>query len=341
MEEVYMKVVTYIDTDKWREFVYEHPHGNIFQTPEMAEVFKRTKNYEPVALAVIDNNEILALLQAVIIHEMGKKFGSLSSRSIIQGGPIFIENREGFEALKLLMKHYDNKIRNRVIYTEIRNMWDTSNISNILASMGYVFEEHLNFLVDLTKPQEELWRNLSRSKRRSIKKAKEKGVKIEEIRDRNLIAILYSLLKETYKNAKVPIADISLFEAAFDILAPKNMLKIFMAKHNETYIGGIVVLIYKNTLYEWYVCGSRNYSKLYPSEIVTWHPIEWGAKNGYSVFDFLGAGKPDKNYGVREFKKRFGGVMVNFGRYKKIYSPLKWLLVRTGFEIYRRIKFKF
>ena len=52
------------DTNQWSEFVLNHPHGNIFQTPEMAEVYRRTKKYEPITLAVVDttNDEILAVL---------------------------------------------------------------------------------------------------------------------------------------------------------------------------------------------------------------------------------------------------------------------------------------
>jgi len=52
------------DTKQWSEFVLDHPQGNIFQTPEMAEVYRRTKNYEPVTLAAIDtiNVKILAFL---------------------------------------------------------------------------------------------------------------------------------------------------------------------------------------------------------------------------------------------------------------------------------------
>jgi serine/alanine adding enzyme len=60
------------DTKQWSEFVHNHPQGNIFQTPEMAEVYKRTKNYEPITLAAINtkNDEILAILQAVVITEL-------------------------------------------------------------------------------------------------------------------------------------------------------------------------------------------------------------------------------------------------------------------------------
>ena len=42
------------DKTQWSEFAYNHPHGNIFQTAEMAEVYKRTKNYELISLAVVD-----------------------------------------------------------------------------------------------------------------------------------------------------------------------------------------------------------------------------------------------------------------------------------------------
>ena len=42
------------DTKQWSEFVLNQTHSNIFQTPEMAEVYRGTKNYAPVTLAVVD-----------------------------------------------------------------------------------------------------------------------------------------------------------------------------------------------------------------------------------------------------------------------------------------------
>ena len=323
---------------QWSDFVYNHPHGNIFQTPEIAEVYKRTKNYEPISLAVIDESgEMLAILLAVVRYEMSGILGTFSARSIIQGGPLFVEDERGADALKELMKGYDKIARKKALYTEIRNMCDTSAIGDIFSKMGYEYEDHLNFLVDLTKPKEELWSNLSKSKRRFIKKARKEGVTVEEIKNRELISSFYDLLQRTYKNAKIPLADISLFESAFDILTAKNELKLFMAKYEDEYIGGIMCLIYKGVITEWYVTGSRAHSKLYPSEMVTWHPIEWGSENGYHTFDFLGAGKPDEEYGVREFKKQFGGQLVNFGRYKKIHAPIRMRIAEKGFKVYRKV----
>ncbi len=333
------KITSHVKKDMWNEFIQNHPKGNIFQTPEMYEVYKRTKKYEPVFFAVVDESDnIKAMLLAHIIREFEGFLGHLSTRSIIQGGPLYEESEEGLNALGILMEHYDRIASKKVIYTEIRNRWGAFSISKHLKGMGYVYEDELNFLIDLTKPKEELWRNLSKSKRRAIRKAKEKGVIVEEMPGRDLIPIFYNLLQQTYKNARIPLADISLFESAFDILVPKKYAKFFIARHNNEYIGGKIVLIYRDVIYAWYGCSSRKHSKLYPSEMVTWHTIEWGAENGYHTFDFLGAGKPDEEYGVRDFKKQFGGHLVNFGRYKKIHSPMKLWLAERGFEIWRKLK---
>lgn len=59
------------DTKQWSEFVLNHPHGNIFQTLEMAEVYRRTKKYAPVTLAVVDTKpffkkEIFSFIKEII-----------------------------------------------------------------------------------------------------------------------------------------------------------------------------------------------------------------------------------------------------------------------------------
>ena len=50
------------DMKQWSEFVLNHPQGNIFQTPEMAEVYRRTKNYEPVTLAAFNTKNDLPFI---------------------------------------------------------------------------------------------------------------------------------------------------------------------------------------------------------------------------------------------------------------------------------------
>ena len=333
------KITSNIKKEQWSNFVANHPKGSIFQTPEMFEVYKNTKRYEPVVLAAIDESDnIQALLLAHVIREFDGFLGSFSSRSIIQGGPLFVENAVGREALKLLLQEYDKIAKEKALYTEIRNLHDNHSFRHSFDEMGYNYTDYLNFLVDLTKTKEELWKGLSKKRRNDIKRAKKRGVTIKEIEDKHFIPIFYDLIHETYKFAKLPLADISLFKSVFDSLVLKERAKFFLAEHEDNYIGAILILIYKERIYDWYAGACRDYLRLCPNDLLGWHSIEWGSENGYHIFDFGGAGKPSEEYGVRDFKKQFGGKLVNYGRYVKIHSPKKLWLAEKGFEVWRHFR---
>jgi serine/alanine adding enzyme len=333
-----LKTLDSINKKDWDQFVYNHPHGNIFQTSDMYEVFKRTKNYEPIALAVLnESGNIFALTQAHVIKEINGPLGTFTSRSVMIGGPLYIEGNEGKESLKILMEHYNKIAKKKTLYTQIRNSWDTGDISNIMINSGYKYEDHLNFLTNLKKSRDELWNNLHRGKKRGISKGYKSGCLVEEIQDINSIKQIYKVLMDTYLHAKLPLADISLFESVFQVLYEKNYAKFWITKHDNKIIGMCLVLIYRGILSVWYLGAFRNALKFHPTELLSWHVIEWGSTNNYQTFDFCGAGKPNESYGVREFKSKFGGDLVNYGRYMKIHSPIKYNIAKTGFEIYRKL----
>jgi serine/alanine adding enzyme len=218
----------------------------------------------------------------------------------------------------------DEKVtQKKALYTPIRTMLDTSNISSFLNSTGYEYEDRLNFLIDLNRSEEEVWRQIHRSMMETINEKQRNGVIIEDIDDKPPIQTFYVFLKDVYHHAKMPVADISLFEAIYDILVPKGMAKFHLTKHNGEYIGGRLSLMSSKTIYVYLVGVLKRYTDLNANPLLNWHAIEWGSENGYHTGDFGGAGKQDEEYGVREFKRRFGGELVSFGRYKKIQSPIK------------------
>ena len=336
------KVTNFIDPQKWSDFVYNHPHGNIFQTPEMAEVYSRTKNREPISLAVIDtdSDEIYAFLQGALLKEISGFMSSFSSRSIIHGGPLFVYNENGIAAVKTLMIHYNEIAKKKSLYSEIRNLNDTSNFKFLFEDAGYKYEDHLNFLTDLTKPIDELRKQLYKSKRQAVNKAKKVGVVVEEITNKKLIPIFYDLVKKSYMNSKVPFADISLFESAFDVLVPQKMCKFFLAQYKGGYIASTCFLCYNGLIFDWYGGVDRAFSKYRANELLEWHSLKWCAENGYRIFDFGGAGKPGEPYGPRKFKQEFGGNLVSYGRWKKVHSPIKRKIAETGFELFGKMLIK-
>lgn len=325
-----------IDPKKWEEFVVNHLNGNIFQSSHIIDLYKSTKNYEPISLAAEDseNGEILAVLQAVIIRDSSGLVGSISSRSIINGGPIFLEEKRGLEALKKLLAYYEQSLHNKAIYTQIRNIWNTDNSKSILESLGYKYEPHLNYLIDLNRPIEEIWRDIHKPRRKGINRAEKMGMKIRKIENKNEIKDCYKLIEETYKNVRLPLADISLLESAYKKFYDAGFVDFYIATLDDEAVGSRVVLKYKGVVHDWYAGSKKEIN--YVNEAVVWHMLcEYAGKE--KVFDFGGAGNPEKPYGVREFKKRFGGMETNYGRYKKIHHKNRDELMKLGLKIYRTV----
>ncbi len=94
--------------------------------------------------------------------------------------------------------------------------------------------------------------------------------------------------------------------------------------------------MYKDILYGWYNGMDRNYGRYLPNELLMWNILNWGRNNGYRLYDFGGAGKPDVEYGVREFKAKFGGTLVCFGRNTFVHAPFRLRLSTLGYELLRK-----
>lgn len=332
-----IEIVQHLDLEQWGDFVEEHPAGNIFHTPEMFQVFSRAKGYQPTLWAAVDrSNRPLALLLPVQITLMDGLLRRFTTRAVAYGSVLCAPEPEGSAALATLLKAYVKTARRQALFTELRHLSDMSSIQLVLTESGFSFEEHLNYLIDLNRPTEGIWQGISKSGRKAIRRSKSRGVIPEQVQDRSLIPVYYDLLRQTYARARVPLTDISLFEAVFDILVPKGMAKMLLARVDDRYAAASLEVPYKDVIYSWYSGYDQAFRTVYPNDSLVWHILEWGAKNGYRCFDFGGAGRPDEPYGARDFKAKFGGTLVNYGRNTCLHHPHLLRLSQWGYQLYRR-----
>lgn len=332
------RLTSKIDRRQWWDFVFNHPQGNIFQTPEMFDVFMAVKNNHPILTAVTNaDNEILGILVAVIQREYSGFLGKFTTRSIIRGGPLILNNSE--DVLDIILKEYNKVISKMSIYTQARNLWEQDNqYRTCFERNDFMYEEHLNILIDIEQPEEKLWKDINAKRRNEIRRARREGTSCKELETVSEVVEAYDILEEVYGKAKLPLHDRSLFLTAFEILKPKGMIRFFGAINQNKIIGVMVALCYKNRIYDWYAGSHREYYNKYPNDLLPWEVFLWGKKNGYNIFDFGGAGKPTQPYGVRDYKKKFGGELVNFGRYEKIHKSTLMKLGKLGFKLWRKIR---
>ena len=141
--------VNKIDRKKWDCFVFNHPQGNVFQTPYFYDVCQQTPSLKPIIIALTENSELVAVLLAVTKSEIPGLMERFTSRSLIKGGPLL--KKEKREYLEALMFGYENCLGGRSIYTQIDNLWDRSYIRGNLIELGYNYEDFLNIIFDLAK----------------------------------------------------------------------------------------------------------------------------------------------------------------------------------------------
>lgn len=336
-----MNIVHELPKDVWNAFVMEHPQGNIFHSPEMFAVWKLTKGYVPELWAAVENEKIAALFIPVHISLAGGMVKRLTTRTVVFGGMLCADGPFGEEGLRAILGEYRRYAQGISLFTEVRNLFDTGNMASVLTESGLIFEEHLNYLINLHAEPETVFARIGPRTRKHIRRGmRDDGIQIEEICERNKISFCYDLLKKTFVRAKVPLADVSLFYAVFDTLTPLNMARFSLAWVEGEPAAVSIELLYKDRVFSWYGGVDRRFIANVPNELLMWNVLQWGCEHGYGIYDFGGAGKPDEKYGVRDFKAKFGGELVNYGRNVWVAHP-GWLAVsKFGYALLRKILYR-
>lgn len=323
-----------INQDEWRLFIQNHPKGSVFQTPEMFDCYVQTPGCIPMLFAAYSDKALCGVLVATILKENGRIKSHFSTRSIIQSGPI-VKDDNSF-ILESLLKEYSRTIPRDVIYTQIRNQFDWLHCCDSFRKYGFVYEPHLDFLIHLDT-EEDMWSRIGRGRRQQIRKAQKNGlfVKtfIDECLTEDLIEDGYKSISEVYRRANLPLVDIKQIDAA----RRNHILCLFVVYTSDGSVaGGRFALRFGKTLYGWYAGSYQKYLHLFPNDILIWETIKWAMQNGFTVFDYGGAGSPNKEYGVRNYKSQLGGELVNWGRFEKKHKPFMFFIAKHLYSFYRK-----
>lgn len=323
---------------KWEQFISNSTNGSVMQSPFAFRLFQSTYNFEPVLLCCFDEKmSITGILLGVIIRESKGIKGYFSSRVVIYGGPVLEDSHpDAVSILSLLIQKLVREVSRRSVFIQFRASWDLSGYENTFKEFGFVWSPRLNLLID-TRSQKRVLSEMSSSRIRQIKTAKKNGAKIIVPENRHQLIEFYNILSKLYREKiRKPLPDFSFFESFWNLTKNGENGKIFLVAYEGVIIGGIMSPFYPGkTVYEWYVCGLDEEFRrngIYPSVLATWAAIEYALDNGFSQFDFMGVGKPDEPYGVRDFKKRFGGEMVNYGRFIRINNKFLYTVAELGYN---------
>jgi serine/alanine adding enzyme len=320
----------FADTAQWASFTEKHPHGNIFNSPWMVALYENNAKITPLTLFCINNSgSILGVLVAYVMREGKGIVSFLTSRAVIWGGPLVKDN--DVSICSELISDLKSRLKGKVIYLQVRNLYDISSFKHVFKEAGFNYEDHLTILFNLTTPVKSLWNDMDPTRRNQAKRALKRGITTRVIMDATAkeITDCHLILSKLYNSIRLPLPDLSVFLKAGELNHTEKHFGIIEAIFEGKTIGSIFFLVYNGLLYEWYAASEIEHYNKYTNDLLPWALIEWGSNSGYSTFDFGGAGNPNKKYGVRNYKLKFGGTTFNFGRYQYIYRPVMYFSAKA------------
>ena len=212
----------------------------------------------------------------------------------------------------------------------------------LISAPAPLFTKH-NFLIDLTKSEEELLKNMKPKTRYNIHLAQRKGVKVEEKEDKKFFGTYLKLYFATCKRQKYFGHDEKYHRLMWKTLKPAGTAHLLIASYKKEPLATWMLLRFKDTLYYPYGGSSLKYRNFMASNLICWEAIRLGKKMGCKTFDMWGSlgPKPDKShpwYGWHKFKEGYGGKLVEYvGSYDLVLNPPMYKI----FNLANQIRWKF
>ena len=315
-----------INRGKWLDFVAGHDYGSFFHTPEAFSLYQTLG--EAGVIAMLDEAGDVHGVCVYFRQRFGPSFlGKLFTRTIVYGN-IPVSNRS-IDLTGTILESLNTKSKNSV-YIEIRNL-QPSQENDIYNLQGFLYKPHLNIVNHLESTQAELFEKLTSSRQRGVKKAMKFNFSFDCLQEPSEELLLngYELIKSTYHRIKLPYPGIESFQFINTGLPGESRLFFTLKDENEELCAFLVGFVFRKSFYGYYM-GSKTDSEFLnkrPLDLFYWEIIKSLNEKGFQKFDWMGAGAPDEDYGVRDFKKQYGGELIETGRYVRINKPFRYRLI--------------
>ena len=326
------------DYSQWDAFVMAHPHKTIFQHPDMWQLYQSSEDIFPITIFSYDEYDDIDGVLLATVYSSQHIMRYFTTRVVVYGGPLIqAASTHDYDAiLKFLVAELLKKIPQHTLFVQIRNFTHNDQRDKTIQTLGFKRYDRLNIINQISESTNQ-GQHIFPARKRQIKAGKRDGLLVREAANEHDVWLFYQLLKQRYKKVRKPLPEYSFFNTFFKSSESNLLGKIWIVEKDGLVHGGMVCPITPlGTCYEWYICTDKNIKN--SGAVLTSGVLEDVCNMGCTQFDFMGAGLPGKSYGVRQFKRTFGGATENFGRYNKIHNRVLYTLTELGYTFRNRFQ---
>lgn len=204
-----------------------------------------------------------------------------------------------------------------------------------------------NFVLDLTRSEDQILAGMHPKTRYNIRVAQKKGVKVYDSVDDGDFEIYLKLYFETTKRQKYFGHTPAYHRLAWKTLRDAKMARVLIGKYNKKPLVAWMLLNFGGTLYYPYGGSSTQHKDVMASNLVAWEAIKIGKKLKLKNFDMWGAlglepDTKDSWYGFHRFKAGYGArhveylgtydLVLNLSLYRflSLADRVRWMFLRLA-----------
>lgn len=301
-----------IGDQRWADFVERHPDAVIYHHPAWMQVLTRESRNQPLCLGCADaSGQLRGVLPLLYTRglplargsRLGRRLSSLPRTPV--AGPLAADSTAvaALTTAAVALARSEPGIRLEVKLS--------SNELTGLAPELHRVSWRPTYRLRLREDPSEVSIGSSRNRARirwSVEKAARLGVRIRTAETTGDVRRWYGLYLETMRWHCVPARPYSLFEAMWEVLAPRGLMTLLLAERREMeqvrLLAGSIYLTFGQTVFYAFSGSSRAAHTLRPNDAIHWHAIQDACRSGYRWYDFGEAAR--SNVGLVDFKRKWG-----------------------------------
>ncbi len=324
------------DRQEWEEFVNQHPEGNVFQMPWMYDVYRLTHKQKPFAFFAYDEKKLVGVLVGVYIWNSVFPLSWFTRRQIIVGGPLVLNNDIGI--VMALVDALVHETGEKAVYTEVRNLRLGLSLKPSFQDAGFIYESYLGVGIDMNRKSGELWDSLSPDRKQNIKKMAEVDYYIKDLSDSKDVRDAWNIIRFSIGRCGRPGPQHSLIRSALKSPELESHLRIKGLMISNVLKAVILIITFKNGAYLWYSGNCLSSENKWMRDGLLWEVIQELQGQGIRHFNLGPAGRPGKDFFVRQYKKSYGGMIKETGRYIYVHNWFLWNLGNIFYRWYKKVK---
>ncbi len=339
------------DSD-WDAFLDRMPRSHYIQSSMWAQVMARS-GWRCVRLTVRQGDVIRTGFQMLL-----RSLPVLGSVGYIARGPVV--DSDDARVVELVLQHIHQVARSeRVLLLKLQPPYGDERLTDLLPREGFLpshahADNVATVLIDLSQDEETLLGNMSKSLRKSIRRAGRRGAVVRQGTGDDL-ALFCHILRQTSERGGFAIHDEGYYRIVWECFASQGHAALFFVECEDEPVAAVFLIEFGGTAFARFGGWNGRHGHCEPNALLRWTAIRWAKEQGYRWYDFMGidehvaraviGGQPlpnsDEAKGYTFFKLSFGGqVVLSPGAYDCVYPPLlawvyRWLQANPG--VYDRL----